>query len=415
MSFGVHDIFITTTRASVEGAVCAHHTNKSNNLSLMARKQTLARGERGGLSLVLGSKNRLNSILLQSEKRDETPKTNGVHKRQDEKKKQVSTPILKLRKQTNILDQYPAPEFDDLPSAKRPKRGRGKPRQLSLPITTQYDYEEQVSHHTLELQDDLKGRRTSYHNRGKRVSSIGNGFEGEPHDSVDVSEYYKFLNNLMPDPNRMRQLLIWCFKRALQNQPHVPETARGIAKVITDEILEGLTNGHISTSWYNRPAHAEADVKTVVPNPLNVANEENVRLFQEKLADLKKQRQQWDAAYKRALKPLEGIAVKQDVSLPALTKYLEANNQKEYEPAVLGQLISLLQQQADNYDPGARLETQVDTLRHALYQMLLAVGMSARVQSSTLDPAVNAVVQQCVGKPCDLEFLRGLTKVKHNQ
>lgn len=40
-----------------------------------------------------------------------------------------------------------------------------------------------------------------------------------PHDDVDTSEFYKHIENGLPEPRRMRQLLTWCGTRALGEKP----------------------------------------------------------------------------------------------------------------------------------------------------------------------------------------------------
>ena len=66
--------------------------------------------------------------------------------------------------------------------------------------------------------------------RGNRTSSIGNGFEGIfqvgnlinhialPHPDVAHEDFHKHIKADLPEPVRMKQLLAWCARRALDEQ-----------------------------------------------------------------------------------------------------------------------------------------------------------------------------------------------------
>lgn len=57
--------------------------------------------------------------------------------------------------------------------------------------------------------------------RGRRASSlIDNGHSALPHREVDSAEFYKHIEaEGLPEPRRMRQLLMWCGERALSEKP----------------------------------------------------------------------------------------------------------------------------------------------------------------------------------------------------
>ncbi|CDR38590.1 CYFA0S02e03444g1_1 [Cyberlindnera fabianii] len=158
-----------------------------------------------------------------------------------------------------------------------------------------------------------QGRRSSLSNRGKRVSSIGNGFSGVPHEQVPTSEYYKHLDHSLPDPHKMRQLLTWCAKRVFDEDKnrHIKQknklpaeelTALNIAKVIKEEIVNDLTNGKINISWWNRDdeddeATGESSQnveKTLSPNERNVKNAEALDQLKSRLLELKESCSEWE-------------------------------------------------------------------------------------------------------------------------
>ena len=103
------------------------------------------------------------------------------------------------------------------------------------------------------------GRRRSSL-RGKRASTIGNGFIAMPHPDIETSDFYKHIAASTPEPIRMKQLLVWCARRAVDklSSSKMKETSienaspYAVAKAICDEIIQALVNNEINTSWYNR-------------------------------------------------------------------------------------------------------------------------------------------------------------------
>lgn len=49
-----------------------------------------------------------------------------------------------------------------------------------------------------------------------------NKFLAVPHAEVPTTEFYKHIAIEMPEPRRMRQLLLWCGSRALRERPTGP-------------------------------------------------------------------------------------------------------------------------------------------------------------------------------------------------
>lgn len=164
-------------------------------------------------------------------------------------------------------------------------------------------------------------RRSSLGNRGKRTSSIGNGFEVTPHDDVLHQNFYKHLDQDSPEPHRMRQLLVWCFKRQLDHdkanyekqktkrQSNDDLIASNIAKVIKEELVRDLVDGKLNTSWWNRTDDSDNEEKwkeskkskkqekmavKIVPNNHNIQNEKTLKLFEKRLAKLQKENNEWN-------------------------------------------------------------------------------------------------------------------------
>ncbi len=79
------------------------------------------------------------------------------------------------------------------------------------------------------------GRRSSLGMRGRRASSlIENGHSAIPHREVDAAEFYKHIEaDSLPEPRRMKQLLLWCGERSLSEKP--PHGSHGSSAVLGGE------------------------------------------------------------------------------------------------------------------------------------------------------------------------------------
>lgn len=63
-------------------------------------------------------------------------------------------------------------------------------------------------------------RRSSLGMRGRRASSlIDSGYSAIPHKEVETSQFYKHIEDGLPEPRRMKQLLTWTGERALPEKP----------------------------------------------------------------------------------------------------------------------------------------------------------------------------------------------------
>lgn len=158
------------------------------------------------------------------------------------------------------------------------------------------------------IRKELKNRRNSLSNRGKRVSSIGNGFNGVPHEQISTKEYYKHLNNDLPDPHKMRQLLIWCSKKKFDEDKnkHIKQknklsneelTSLNIAKVIKEEVVRDLVDGKINISWWNKDDEIESSSSTevkIIPNEKNIKNKEILKNLEKKLVELRSKNDEWE-------------------------------------------------------------------------------------------------------------------------
>lgn len=157
-------------------------------------------------------------------------------------------------------------------------------------------------------------RRSSLGNRGKRTSSVGNGFQVSPHESIPPLNFYKHLNQDLPEPHRMRQLLAWCLKRQLDDDKKSDDSsnrrsklfnneeliAKNIATVIKEEVLRDLVDGKIKTSWWNREDYEDEinqpakKKRKIVPNGQNEENLNTLKILEKHLSRLRKENSELD-------------------------------------------------------------------------------------------------------------------------
>ena len=172
-------------------------------------------------------------------------------------------------------------------------------------------------------------RRSSLSNRGKRLSSIGNGFVAEPHSEVPIEQFYKHFDKDLPDPHKMRQLLVWCCRRidfgGTSKNDHL---AASLAEKIKQKLINDLINGKIDINlWRSSPVQNSSSNEAskeisgtntgfnsdnidsqfnktekakqpivVKPNDANIRNMKLLREYKSKLERLKKEENAWKKA-----------------------------------------------------------------------------------------------------------------------
>lgn len=273
-------------------------------------------------------------------------------------------------------------------------------------------------------------RRASYSNRGKRVLSIGNGYVARPHSEVSETEFYKLLDPLMPEPNRMRQLLTWCFRKTLDAErgPDPPndegsDFAKGIAKVIKQELLNDLMDGLISTSWYNmknKPVSI-APQPIMKPNPLNESNKENMEIFKRKLQLLNNEKSQWLKAYLASVRDIKSLTI-EPADPSKLPEYLRHDserhpNRKALVSAVVEDgILKDMQKAADSASKTVKqdLPVNVDKLYYTLYKLDRSLNLVSEIDRDLLNPKVARLARNFMSREPDnpvKDLLRGISRL----
>lgn len=243
-------------------------------------------------------------------------------------------------------------------------------------------------------------RRSSLSMRGKRASSIGNGFQSLPHPDIPASEFYKHISEDLPDPVRMKQLLAWCARRSIDDSKmrpslHGSETdeqiqAANIARTIEEEVLKDLIDNKITTSWYHQPDQP-ADVLEKRPHPQNVNNATKMKEMEERIAKLRSEEETWNRLLEehtqaQALAERSGEGDVNDKGATAIpeerfAKISEPSVDLDLLPAQEAEFMHLLSTRSTSHHKEivpagddwllaaeSNIEFQIDTLLHALHQ-----------------------------------------------
>ncbi|KAJ5519570.1 Mtw1 kinetochore complex DSN1 [Penicillium fimorum] len=158
---------------------------------------------------------------------------------------------------------------------------------------------------------DKGRRRSSLGMRGRRASFlIDSGTSNAlPHREVGTADFYKHIaDDGIPEPRRMRQLLIWCATRALGEKPSGgsnsdDQSARLAARVIQEELLQDFSSNSELSNWLSREDLNPPAVVVKKPNPRNVQNTDKIKELEEHIQKLHKERQSLNALLRQPTIP----------------------------------------------------------------------------------------------------------------
>ncbi|OAL46726.1 hypothetical protein IQ07DRAFT_573467 [Pyrenochaeta sp. DS3sAY3a] len=142
-------------------------------------------------------------------------------------------------------------------------------------------------------------RRSSTGLRGRRASSlIDSGMSNAlPHSEVEVPDFYKYIEQSLPEPRRMKQLLTWCGSRALPEKPSGSvQNANAImaARAIQQELIDDLASKPELSDWFSREETALPPV-IKKPNPQNEKNKATLQELEEEIRRLEEEKVAWEA------------------------------------------------------------------------------------------------------------------------
>jgi kinetochore protein Mis13/DSN1 len=122
-----------------------------------------------------------------------------------------------------------------------------------------------------------------------------------PHADVDSRDFYKHIEQSLPEPRRMKQLLTWNGTRALPakvnggsgdaDEMFAVEGARHMM----EELLKDWANKSEMSDWFNREDDASSAAIVKHPNPHNARMAEKVQELEEEVKRLQEEKKSWDA------------------------------------------------------------------------------------------------------------------------
>jgi kinetochore protein Mis13/DSN1 len=132
-----------------------------------------------------------------------------------------------------------------------------------------------------------------------------------PHADVAIPDFYKHIEQSLPEPRRMKQLLTWCGTRALPEKAHGGTgdanemLAKDSARHISEELLKDFANKAELSDWFSREDGPEQDDASVIkkPNPRNVRNAEKLKELEEEIQRLQEEKQSWEGLLSSKLSP----------------------------------------------------------------------------------------------------------------
>ncbi|KAF3169534.1 hypothetical protein TWF217_003176 [Orbilia oligospora] len=282
--------------------------------------------------------------------------------------------------------------------------GVGGDKPLKVPLAAIEDTP-LVRKRNKEMREAKGHRRSSLGLRGRRASSLSNGFIAAPHPDVLPNDFYKHLDPEMIETQRMQQLLAWCSKCALSEKRargrDAQSNARAAARVIEEDILADLTEKKLNVNWWDASEETEstADVPKK-PNPKNEDHKRKIEALEKQLEQLNCEKKAWSEICEKAPGKMprsqkEGGMRPEDLDV-ALLRPEEAAVIPKFENSdkAIGQIQDVISKGCGS------LEFKVDQFSHGMHKAqqysLYAKGVTEKVlgtASSVLDVRQEAAMK----------------------
>ncbi|KAF9533998.1 Mis12-Mtw1 protein family-domain-containing protein [Crepidotus variabilis] len=254
-----------------------------------------------------------------------------------------------LQSQTNV--QFPT-RSEPPPSA---RKGKNKILDTSAPMpdhdTPKIERNKQLRADAMSAYENSRGRtqepgpsqghrrKSSVSGRGKRMSTSfeATGIITQPHNSVSESSFYKHIDVDIPEPERIRQLLIWCSLRASSTPtsssskasssksslPAISDTATQALKAVQDDVVQKLAEKRIDLSLYSSPPSQRTPPEELRENAQNVRN----RMWEVTYTSHIQQAKAEEEAWKKVSYEYDAFSKKLQTSLETRTEELQTDPQ----------------------------------------------------------------------------------------
>ncbi|KAE8366142.1 Mis12-Mtw1 protein family-domain-containing protein [Aspergillus caelatus] len=235
-------------------------------------------------------------------------------------------------------------------------------------------------------------RRSSLGMRGRRASSLidSGASNALPHDQVDTAEFYKHIASDLPEPRRMRQLLIWCATRAMSDKRGRSEdaSARLAARVIQEELLKDFSTNSQLSNWFEREDVNPPAVVVKKPNPKNIQNADKIKELEEQIQRLQRERHALNALLRPPSIPQIKLSKQQATAPEGQQEPPQSDSEpkprSDPEPIDLSLLDPSQQRIYESIDPGkSDTETQAASSSELSLPPITPTAISARLSRIT--------------------------------
>lgn len=236
-----------------------------------------------------------------------------------------------------------------------------------------------------------------------------------PHADVETRDFYKHIDQNLPEQHRMRHLLTWCGARALPDKVlgttrHPNETLavdagrptssteRGLcsgidentARHIQEELLKDFNGKAEMSQWFNREDTAPT-VLVKKPNPRNIQNAAKLQELELEIARLQGEKATWEKMLSSSSTPSQSLRPDSkdpiDAALldPSQTSILETLKASEALPSTLAARLQKIT---------SELEPQVDAFADGVHHMAQYRVAAERVADRLLSSAAEKLEER---------------------
>ncbi|EIW57165.1 uncharacterized protein TRAVEDRAFT_149392 [Trametes versicolor FP-101664 SS1] len=234
----------------------------------------------------------------------------------DEDVRQMQSEADTLRRRSQAAEQVASAASGafDFP-ARTPRPATTSRRNIDTVMPVAQQETPQIEKNKL-MRGETGHRRRSSVSRGKRISSSyeATGVISHPHTSVSVASFFKHIDSELPEPQRARQLLIWCSNRAMneladqapqasssrrkstnsgKDPPPLSSAQADILKRTEESLIRMLAERKVDTNVYGGAGSQSGDGRPLKENEQNVKNRMREARFNGHIQQSKQEADAW--------------------------------------------------------------------------------------------------------------------------
>ncbi|KAH7067290.1 Mis12-Mtw1 protein family-domain-containing protein [Paraphoma chrysanthemicola] len=282
----------------------------------------------------------IESESSEAQKRRRSTRLSGDKEQLEVRPKAAEAPVAKRTKKSAPVEKERRKQITPAPDAQQEQKtalvGIKTPTQNELTVAKKRDPNAQrimlpfadtpVITRNKEMRKGSKDghRRSSTGLRGRRASSlIDSGMSNAlPHSEVEARDFYKYIEQSLPEPRRMKQLMTWCGSRALPDKPSGDvKNANAImaARAIQQELIDDFASKPELSDWFSREETAPPPV-VKKPNPQNEKNKATLQELEEEVKRLEEEKAAWEALAATSKTVPPPPAPSRPTTIPALSE-----------------------------------------------------------------------------------------------